>query len=128
MKNKLAKLIDLKSIITILITGCLTYDYMRRIAEFFDDTKNLELRVHKAESVFWGNSVDVCGLMTGTDILHVIENEDVFDEVIIPSHCLKDGKYFLDGMSLDELQEKTKKHIIPVSNEFKDLRKAIENG
>ncbi len=111
-----------------IITGCLTYDYMRRIAEFFDDTKNLELRVHKAESVFWGNSVDVCGLMTGTDILHVIENEDVFDEVIIPSHCLKDGKYFLDGMSLDELQEKTKKHIIPVSNEFKDLRKAIENG
>ena len=109
-----------------IITGCLTYDYMKKIAEFFDDTKNLELRVHKAESVFWGSSVDVCGLMTGTDILHVIENEDVFDEVIIPSHCLKDGKYFLDGMSLDELQEKTKKHIITVSNEFKDLRKAIE--
>ena len=111
-----------------IITACLTYDYMKKIAEFFEDTKNLELRVHKAESVFWGTSVNVCGLMTGTDILHVIENKDVFDEVIIPSHCLKDGKYFLDGMSLDELQEKTKKHIIPVSNEFKDLRKAIENA
>lgn len=28
MKNKLAKLIDLKSIITILITGCLTYGFI----------------------------------------------------------------------------------------------------
>ena len=28
MKNKLAKLVDLKSIITILITGCLTYGFI----------------------------------------------------------------------------------------------------
>lgn len=108
-----------------IITGKLAYGHIKGAASLFEKTANLELRVQGAESVFWGPSVDVAGLLTGADIVNEIKTNGAFDEVIIPSHCLRNGELFLDGMSVRDVEQEIGKRIIPVSPDFPSLRKEI---
>ncbi|HSA77910.1 MAG TPA: DUF512 domain-containing protein, partial [Nitrospirota bacterium] len=56
---------------------------------------------------FFGPAVTVAGLLTGGDILHALRGKELGDMVLIPGNALKDeDDVFLDGMRLDELEEK----------------------
>lgn len=60
-------------------------------------------------SVFWGERVDVAGLITGTDLIQALAGHDLsgYDCALIPSVMLKqDTRLFLDGMTVDELAQR----------------------
>lgn len=108
-----------------LITGKLAFPFIERAAALFEGTGNLELKVHAAESVFWGPDVDVAGLLTGTDVVNEIVAGDAFEEVVIPYHCLRDGRLFLDGMTVGDVERKTGRRLVPVAPDFGALRREI---
>lgn len=62
-----------------------------------------DLTIVGCENRFFGRSVTVAGLLTGSDILRALEGRDIGDRVFIPPSTLNDDGVFLDDMTLQEL-------------------------
>ena len=55
---------------------------------------------------FFGNSVTVAGLVTGSDIMTDIEGKDLGERLLIPEVMLRKGQdVFLDDVSVSQLAE-----------------------
>lgn len=84
------------------------------------------VRVIAADNNFFGNSVDVAGLLTGGDILSALRDIDIGCRVLIPQNTLRHGEdCFLDDMTLPELVRNLKTPVIPVSPDADSLRDAL---
>lgn len=68
--------------------------------------KGLTVKLVTVKNGFFGPSVTVAGLLTGSDILAALKNRRPGDLVLIPANSLKDGEdVFLDGMSRRRLEQ-----------------------
>lgn len=65
----------------------------------------LRFDVHFIENRFFGESVTVTGLVTGSDILAQLSGKDLGDVLLVPETMLRDG-LFLDDVSVGEISEK----------------------
>jgi NifB/MoaA-like Fe-S oxidoreductase len=75
----------------------------------------LTLRLVTVRNGFFGPSVTVAGLLTGSDIAAALAGKRLGDMVFIPEDALKeDDNIFLDGMSLDRLGNLLGVRIYPV--------------
>ena len=87
---------------------------------------NLECRVKAIKNNFFGGKITVAGLVTATDIIEQLKNEDLGDELLIPSVMLKDGgDMFLDSITLSELSQKLGIKITRVKNDGLELLDAV---
>lgn len=77
----------------------------------------IKINVHALENEFFGNTITVSGLLCGKDIISAYEKGMFTDSeiLLISSSMLKDGQYFLDGITLKELSDKIHKKIIPMN-------------
>ena len=99
----------------LLITGTAAYKFICEMVEKSKDyIENLNVKVINCTNLFFGDTVTCTGLLTGGDILEAIKNiEEDFDELIIPSCTLREfEEVFLDGMTVEVLQNKINKKII----------------
>lgn len=79
---------------------------------------NLECKVKAIKNNFFGRSITVAGLITATDIIEQLKDEDLGDELLIPAVMLRDGgDMFLDSVTLSELSEKLGIKVTPVEND-----------
>ncbi len=77
---------------------------------------------------FFGSSVTVAGLLTGSDFAAALAGRRLGDLVVIPSEALNDDKtMFLDGMCLEELKALLKVEIAPAGS-FDDLIAILKEG
>ena len=75
---------------------------------------------------FFGESVNVTGLITGQDLLKQLQGKDLGEELLIPSVMLRyDGEMFLDGVTIEELQKQLHVRIKIVQVNGKDFLNAI---
>jgi NifB/MoaA-like Fe-S oxidoreductase len=80
-----------------------------------------------AKNRFFGPSVSVTGLLTGSDILHALRGKRLGDVLIIPSSALKEEEaLFLDGMSLEQLQRQVRAKVV-VAEGFKGMMQALRS-
>ena len=95
-------------------TGAAAYNFICTLCEKLASLcENLEIRVFEIVNNFFGEQITVSGLLTGKDIYEQLKDEDLGDELILPSNSLRsEGDLFLCGMSKDELADKLG---IPVS-------------
>lgn len=86
----------------------------------------VEVKVMAVENRFFGPSVTVTGLVTGSDLVRVLKNESC-DAVLI-SECMlrSEGDLFLDDMSLSEVSKLTQKKFVVVGRGGEDLLNAIK--
>ena len=70
---------------------------------------------------FFGGNTGVTGLMTGTDLMRVLENEPAGDRYLLPDVCLSDDGRFLDGVTVAELP----RPVEVVATDGISLRKAL---
>jgi NifB/MoaA-like Fe-S oxidoreductase len=57
-------------------------------------------------SKYWGQTMTVTGLLTGQDILEVLEGQNLGDGILLPSVMLKHGEaVFLDDLRVEELAQ-----------------------
>lgn len=110
-----------------LATGEAAYPLIKMIADKCTE-KNplLRARVFPIKNNFFGGKINVSGLVTATDIEAQLKNEDLGEELLIPSVMLRaEGDMFLDSVTVDELSERLGVKITPVNNDGYELIDAI---
>ncbi len=98
------------------VTGEAAYPFIKRMAQKLEKTfEGLTFNVYECKNDFFGHSVTVAGLLTGGDVYNRLKNEDLGQELIIPSVMLRhEGDLFLDNMHIDELSQKLGVKITPI--------------
>ena len=110
-----------------LVTGEAAYPLIKMIAEkCMGKNPLLKARVFPIKNNFFGGKINVSGLVTATDIEAQLKNEDLGEELLIPSVMLRaEGDMFLDSVTVDELSKRLGVRITPVNNDGYELVDAI---
>ncbi len=115
---------NLKNKRTISIaTGEAAYPFIiKAVDNIRNKWDNLECKVYQIKNNFFGGEITVAGLVTATDIKEQLENENLGEELLIPSVMLRDGgDMFLDSVTLEELSKTLNIKITPVDNDGYDF-------
>ena len=96
---------DVKKKVSIA-TGHSAYNFICDMANcMMEKYPGLDIKVHKIINNFFGDTITVSGLITATDIIDQLKNEDLGQTLYIPRSMLKaDEEIFLDNITLEELQ------------------------
>jgi putative radical SAM enzyme (TIGR03279 family) len=90
--------------------------------------RGVEIHPITIKNRFFGPSVTVAGLLTGSDLLKALKQRRKGNLLVIPAGMLKeDESVFLDNMTIQQLEERLDMKIIPVAT-FRDLVKVIRSG
>ncbi len=63
----------------------------------------VEVELCVVRNEYFGETVSVSGLLTGTDIERALLGRRPFDRVLLPPNCLKEGEIFLDDRTRGDL-------------------------
>jgi NifB/MoaA-like Fe-S oxidoreductase len=73
-------------------------------------------------SEYWGQAMTVTGLLTGSDLLKMLQGQDLGDGLLIPNVMLKQGTtQFLDDMTLQQVSSALHAPIYRVGGGAADL-------
>ena len=108
----------------LILTGTLANDWMNKIVDEFK-LENFYIKTIKND--FFGETITVSGLITGTDIINQIGDLSSYNGIIIPDVMLKaDEDIFLDDIKIEDLQEKIGMKIYKVAVDGKEFLKLLE--
>lgn len=86
------------------------------IVEQLNQVEGLRVNQVALCSEYWGQTITVTGLLTGSDLLNALQGRDLGDGILLPSVMLKQGETrFLDDMSLEDLANRLNTKILPVA-------------
>lgn len=110
-----------------VVTGEAAYDFIAESAKkVCDAVPGLKCNVYCAKNYFFGGTVTVAGLLTGSDLITALDGKDLGEELFIPSVMLRhEGDLFLDNLSLDELSERLGIPITPTESTGEAFVKAL---
>lgn len=113
-----------------IATGVAAYPLLKEIADNCRQKNSLlDCTVYPIVNDFFGHKITVSGLVTATDIINQLKDEDLGEELLIPSSMLRaEGDMFLDSITLEELSQKLNIKIIPVDNDGYSLVETILGG
>ncbi len=104
-----------------VVTGVSFSKVLQRALSRLMNIEGLAFRQIIARNHFFGPSVTVAGLLTGSDIAKALAGKRLGDMVIIPAEALKaEEQIFLDGMSLARLANVLGVKIYPAAR-FRDI-------
>ncbi len=100
-----------------IITGEISYNFINSLVDEVKKKHKVDVDVIKVENNFFGNTITVSGLLTGADIIGTIKgSKTVYDKVLIPKNCLRDGDVvFLDDLTVDDAEEQTGMKFVSVN-------------
>ncbi len=109
-------------------TGQAAYGFVKKITAMIEGSAaHLKADVYPITNNFFGETIDVAGLVTGRDLINQLAGINLGDKLLIPQSMLKSGEdIFLDDISVTEVQGRlnTKVEICQVhGGEF--LRKIV---
>ncbi len=88
--------------------------------------ENITVQIIPIENNFFGKSITVAGLVTGTDIIEQLKNVDIGKYLLIPRVMLRnEGDIFLDDISTEQLEKELKTKVVTVKNDGVDLINAV---
>lgn len=109
-----------------IITGVSAMMVLNPVVNRLNLIKGLTVHLLPVENHYFGGNVSVTGLLTGKDILQVMENKYQGQRVIIPEVIFKEGDdILLDNVSLEELRQRSGAHIQTVNGSARSLVKAV---
>jgi putative radical SAM enzyme (TIGR03279 family) len=81
-----------------------------------------------AKNYFFGPSVTVAGLLTGSDLQKALQRRRLGDLLVIPASTLnEEAEIFLDNMTLKQLENRLAVNIVPVAT-FRELMLVLHSG
>lgn len=100
-----------------VITGVAAAPYIKRVmADISKKCPRLEYEVFAINNDFFGNSVTVAGLVTGTDICAQLKDKKLKGRVYIPDTMLRYEKdMFLDSVTLKEVSKRLGVKVRPLT-------------
>ena len=101
----------------LIATGTLAYNFIKNLSTMITNkVKDLSLDVIPIRNDYFGESITVSGLVTGSDLINQISNlKDIksFDGIIIPQSMLRSGEdVFLDDYTIKDIENTLKLPII----------------
>ncbi|WP_130869492.1 DUF512 domain-containing protein [Intestinimonas massiliensis (ex Afouda et al. 2020)] len=76
---------------------------------------NIKGMVYPIVNRFFGETITVSGLITGTDLLEQLKGKDLGERLLIPDNMLRAGeRVFLDDVTVDQLEEALGVTVVPV--------------
>ncbi len=111
-------------------TGVSAAPYIRKlIDELKKKCDNIgEIKVFAIENEFFGNTVNVAGLVTGQDIINRLRTESLAPRLLIPEVMLRHGeRVFLDDVSVEDVERELGVEVVPVENDGAKLLSAMLN-
>jgi len=104
-----------------IVTGVSFRNVLQHALSRLRSIEGLTLRQITAQNHFFGSSVTVAGLLTGSDIAKALAGKRLGAMVIIPAEALKaEEQIFLDGMSLAHLADVLGTRLYPAAG-FRDI-------
>lgn len=99
-----------------VLTGVSASDFIKDMLSNFP-IPGVNVRIHAVENTFFGKTITVTGLLTGQDLLKAALS--VPEQEILISRCTMkaEEEIFLDGMTLEELKERSGKNITVSPND-----------
>ena len=95
-------------------------------ARLTERVQGLEIRVIPIRNDFFGELINVAGLLTGRDIADQLAGKDLGEELLLPRVCLRaEGDLFLCGMTPDELSARLGVPVRFVPNDGTELIRAL---
>ena len=87
------------------VVGRLVDKALEAVTERLNRIEGITLRMYGLPSPYWGQDQVVTGLLTGQDLLDGLNDQDLGDQLLLPSVMLRQGQpVFLDDMTLDQVQ------------------------
>jgi putative radical SAM enzyme (TIGR03279 family) len=87
---------------------------------------NVDIKVYPVANRFFGETVDVAGLLTGSDLLAALRGEDLGERLLISATMLRHGgDVFLDDVSLSGLSDALGVPVVPVRCDGAELLDAV---
>ena len=109
-----------------IITGVSATVVLDPVVQRLNRIKGLTVHLVPVENHYFGGNVSVTGLLTGKDILQVMENKYQGKEVIIPEIIFKQGDdILLDNISLEELRQRSGAQIHTVDGSARSLVETV---
>ena len=90
-----------------LITGHLAYPYIKRMADvLMERFPGLLLHVYAITNHYFGESITVSGLLTGSDMIEQLKGRRLGERILLPQNVLRSGEdYFLDDITVAEMEK-----------------------
>lgn len=110
-----------------IVTGTANYAFLNSLLdEIRIKCNNLICDVAAISNNFFGDTINVTGLVTGGDIIKQLSGKKLGDALILPKVMLRhEGDIFLDDVSLEDVSKALNIKIIPVANDGHELLDAI---
>ena len=87
------------------VVGRLVQQALAPVCARLNDVEGVTLQLHGLPSPYWGQDQIVTGLLTGSDLIQGLQDQDLGDQLLLPSVMLRQGQpVFLDDMTLEELK------------------------
>ncbi|MDV4151234.1 DUF512 domain-containing protein [Clostridium sp. AL.422] len=96
-----------------MVTGELAYNDIKRSADLImKHNSNIKIDVYKVINNFFGNTITVAGLLTGTDIIDQLKGKIKTEYLIMPSNMFRKGyelapadMVMLDDLKINDIEE-----------------------
>ena len=113
-----------------LATGMAAYDIINGLAHYtasqFADVCDIIPVTYAVENKFFGESVTVSGLLTGTDIVNKLKGTNLGDELLITENMLRSGEtVMLDDMTTEDVSKALNIKVTPVGRSGSDFVNAV---
>ena len=112
-----------------LVTGQLAYPYIKRMADVLTEHfPGLSLHVYAITNHFFGESITVSGLLTGSDMIEQLKGQRLGERILLPQNVLRSGEdYFLDDITVAEMEKALQVKVDIVKSSGYDFVHAIIN-
>ncbi len=119
--------LDVKAHSVSIVTGDAAFETIKDAVEKINKIyPQIKINVHKILNNFFGDSITVCGLLCGCDILEQLKGKELGDYLLLPQKTLRDGeKIFLDDVTTTYIENELGKKIITVKDDGYEFLDAI---
>ena len=85
--------------------------------------------VYAVRNDFFGETVDVAGLVTGGDLIRQLQGKTLGKRLLIPANMLRRGEdVFLDDVTVQDVSEQLDVQVRTVAQSGEDLARAMFGG
>jgi putative radical SAM enzyme (TIGR03279 family) len=112
-----------------IATGKAAEGYITKLVKLSQEkSENINCKVYAIKNEFFGDTVDVSGLVSGGDLVSQLKGKELGKRLLIPASMLRHGgDVFLDDLPLEEAEKALSVPITTVPNDGFELAEAIFN-
>ena len=116
-----------KNVSISIATGIAAYDFISGLCKILENKfKGLSIDVFAIKNEFFGETITVSGLLTGTDIINQLKDKKMGDFLLVPENALMaDSTIFLDNIDIKNIENELNVKVIVSKNNGTEFIKQI---